>query len=92
MTDRGLVMLPHLKEYVSVIEKNPKTYAVPTSKTFATVKTACSDAFMPAWLVFFESVTVSLSCSSCATSLTSHSGHSWMPTSACFFWDAVVTS
>ena len=53
---RALVMLPHLKMYISVIEKNPKTYAVPTSKSFATVKLACRDAFMPARLMFFESV------------------------------------
>ena len=53
---RALAMLPHLKKYVSVIDKNPKPYAVPNSKSFATVKLACSDALMPARLMFFESV------------------------------------
>ena len=53
---RALIILPHLKKYVDTIQQNPKTYAVPTSKSFTIVKSGCTDVLMPAWLMFFESV------------------------------------
>ena len=52
---RALVILPHLKKYVDTIQQNPKTYAVPTSKSFTIVKSGCTDVLMPARLMFFES-------------------------------------
>ena len=56
VANRALIVFDNVRKYVDTIEKQPKKYTVPKSKSYENVKEAVLDVLMPVKLTFFESV------------------------------------